>query len=166
MVPTWWLEWDSNLWPSRRKAPNLPLSHHAHNNQFEVLIMLSLHLLLKFSAFVCQNFMFWELIVSYVDFINWMLIDWYVSRSWDHVWTAERSREWPWAYGLGFWTAPTGCRTEADTVSHPRQQCQFITSHHYVISIIIKHNYHTSRLTSFVIYHRYLLSHCHNRQHN
>jgi len=22
-VPTWWLEWDSNLRPSRRKAPNL-----------------------------------------------------------------------------------------------------------------------------------------------
>ena len=29
-VPKWWLEWDSNLWPSGRKAPNLPLSHHAH----------------------------------------------------------------------------------------------------------------------------------------
>ena len=27
-VPTWWLEWDSNLRPSGRKAPNLPLSHH------------------------------------------------------------------------------------------------------------------------------------------
>ena len=28
-VPTWWLEWDSNLQHSGRKAPNLPLSHHA-----------------------------------------------------------------------------------------------------------------------------------------
>src|SRR6218665_3692963 len=27
--PTWWLEWNSNLRPSRRKAPNLPLRHHA-----------------------------------------------------------------------------------------------------------------------------------------
>src|SRR6218665_1291575 len=27
--PTWWLEWDSNLRLSRRKAPNLPLSHHS-----------------------------------------------------------------------------------------------------------------------------------------
>src|SRR6218665_1267145 len=29
-VPTWRLEWDSNLRPSRGKAPNLPLSHHTH----------------------------------------------------------------------------------------------------------------------------------------
>ena len=28
-VPTWRVEWDSNLRPSGRKAPNLPLSHHA-----------------------------------------------------------------------------------------------------------------------------------------
>src|SRR6218665_1724509 len=28
-VCTWQLEWDSNLRPSGRKAPNLPLSHHA-----------------------------------------------------------------------------------------------------------------------------------------
>src|SRR6218665_2983413 len=28
-VTTWRLEWDSNLRPSRCKAPNLPLSHHA-----------------------------------------------------------------------------------------------------------------------------------------
>src|SRR6218665_635801 len=28
-VLTWWLEWDSNLRPSGRRAPNLPLSHHA-----------------------------------------------------------------------------------------------------------------------------------------
>ena len=27
-VPTWRLEWDSNLQPSGWKAPNLPLSHH------------------------------------------------------------------------------------------------------------------------------------------
>src|SRR6218665_952647 len=27
-VPTWWLEWDSNLRPSGRKALNLPLSNH------------------------------------------------------------------------------------------------------------------------------------------
>ena len=27
-VPTWRLQWDSNLRPSGRKAPNLPLSHH------------------------------------------------------------------------------------------------------------------------------------------
>ena len=26
-VPTWRLEWLSNLWPSGRKAPNLPLNH-------------------------------------------------------------------------------------------------------------------------------------------
>ena len=26
-VSTWWLKWDSNLRPSGRKAPNLPLSH-------------------------------------------------------------------------------------------------------------------------------------------
>src|SRR6218665_1362556 len=29
MVPMWWLEWDLNLLPSGRKAPNLPLSHDA-----------------------------------------------------------------------------------------------------------------------------------------
>ena len=28
-VPTWWLELNSNLRPSGRKTPNLPLSHHA-----------------------------------------------------------------------------------------------------------------------------------------
>ena len=28
-VPTWRLERDLNLWPSGRKAPNKPLSHHA-----------------------------------------------------------------------------------------------------------------------------------------
>ena len=28
-VPTWRLEWDSNLPPSKCKAPKLPLSHHA-----------------------------------------------------------------------------------------------------------------------------------------
>ena len=28
-VPTWRLEWDSNLRPSGRNGPNLPLSHHA-----------------------------------------------------------------------------------------------------------------------------------------
>src|SRR6218665_1063702 len=27
-VPTWRLEWDSNLRPSGRKAPNLPMNHH------------------------------------------------------------------------------------------------------------------------------------------
>src|SRR6218665_1563863 len=27
-VPMWRLEWDLNLRPSRRKVPNLPLSHH------------------------------------------------------------------------------------------------------------------------------------------
>src|SRR6218665_26733 len=27
-VPAWWLEWDSNLRPSKRKAANLPLNHH------------------------------------------------------------------------------------------------------------------------------------------
>ena len=34
-LPTWRLEWDSNLRPSGRKAPNLPLSQH--------LILLSTH---------------------------------------------------------------------------------------------------------------------------
>ena len=29
-VPTWRLEWDSNLRPSGRKAPILPLSYHPH----------------------------------------------------------------------------------------------------------------------------------------
>ena len=29
-VPMWRLEWDLNLRPSGCKAPNLPLSHHAH----------------------------------------------------------------------------------------------------------------------------------------
>src|SRR6218665_1169795 len=28
---TWRIEWDSNPRPSGRKAPNLPLSHHAHD---------------------------------------------------------------------------------------------------------------------------------------
>ena len=28
-VPTWQLEWDSNLEPSERKPPNLPLSYRA-----------------------------------------------------------------------------------------------------------------------------------------
>jgi len=32
-VPTWWVDWDSNLQPSGCKAPKLPLSHHAP--QFE-----------------------------------------------------------------------------------------------------------------------------------
>ena len=31
-VPTWQLEGDSNPWPFGRKAPNLPMSHHAHDN--------------------------------------------------------------------------------------------------------------------------------------
>src|SRR6218665_163700 len=29
MIPTWRVEWDSNLRPSGRRAPNLPMSHHA-----------------------------------------------------------------------------------------------------------------------------------------
>jgi len=29
-VPTWRQEWDSNLQPSGRKAPNLLMNHHAH----------------------------------------------------------------------------------------------------------------------------------------
>ena len=28
-VPTWWLERDSNPWPFRQKAYNLPMSHYA-----------------------------------------------------------------------------------------------------------------------------------------
>ena len=32
-VTTWLLEWDLNLWPSGHKAPNLPLSHHASQQQ-------------------------------------------------------------------------------------------------------------------------------------
>src|SRR6218665_1625045 len=28
-IPTWWLERDLNLQPFGRKAPNLPVSHHA-----------------------------------------------------------------------------------------------------------------------------------------
>src|SRR6218665_674912 len=34
-VPMWRLEWDLNLRPSGRKAPNLPLSHHANTKDVE-----------------------------------------------------------------------------------------------------------------------------------
>src|SRR6218665_3329300 len=30
-VPMWWLDWDSNLRPSGRKAPKLPVSTTPHN---------------------------------------------------------------------------------------------------------------------------------------
>ena len=33
-VPTWQLEWDSNMWPSGRKALNLSLSYHAPQELF------------------------------------------------------------------------------------------------------------------------------------
>jgi len=32
-VPAWRLEWDSNLRPCRRKAPNLPVSNHVQDSE-------------------------------------------------------------------------------------------------------------------------------------
>src|SRR6218665_2460931 len=45
-VPTWRLQWDSNLRPSGRKAPNLPLSHHAPHCHCVVTETISVALLL------------------------------------------------------------------------------------------------------------------------
>src|SRR6218665_4016415 len=40
-VPTWQLDWDSNLRPSGRKAPNLPLSNHCPCNELIIQRALS-----------------------------------------------------------------------------------------------------------------------------
>ena len=38
-VPMWWLEWDSNPRPFRRKATNLPMSHHT--SQWRMMVNIS-----------------------------------------------------------------------------------------------------------------------------
>src|SRR6218665_3984097 len=44
-VPTWWLEWDSNLQPSICKAINLPLSHPLLYQKAKIIKLLQLPIL-------------------------------------------------------------------------------------------------------------------------
>src|SRR6218665_372102 len=57
-VPTWRLEWDSNLRPFGRKAPNLPLSNHTPFIQLPLQISTWRHSQCKFSKReqFCDNF--------------------------------------------------------------------------------------------------------------
>src|SRR6218665_3604874 len=65
-VPMWWLGWDSKLRPSGRKAPNLPLSHHAPPCEpFECqvcLTLLQLHDLYRNWLYITLQLQLWLMI--------------------------------------------------------------------------------------------------------